>query len=210
MQHIKSLLFPLLLLFWLFCLPLAFVIYSPVLYQANCHWNERCEQLGEQGLPQRIAELNQFFRHQHEVLPKPWTDKENRHLAEVRAIYDVVFLLFAVLTVVFMADYCLQRNARRYYADYARNAFFISLGLLLLTLLIVPHFNSFWIKVFHPLLFDNDLWHTNSQDVSWYLMPKVFFLRVTVFIGVCAVGLNSLAWWILDLYNKPLVFNRGQ
>lgn len=194
MQHIKSLLFPLLLLFWLCCLPLAFAVYSPALYQANCHWNDRCERLGEQGLPQRIAELNRFFLHQQETLPKPWTEKENLHLAEVRVMYDVVFLLFVLLTVVFMADYFLQRGARRYYAGYARNALFISLSLLLLTLLIAPFFNSFWIKVFHPLLFDNELWRTNSRDVSWYLMPKAFFLRVMVFIGVCTVALNLLLW----------------
>ncbi|MEZ5480091.1 MAG: hypothetical protein R3E95_22200 [Thiolinea sp.] len=38
--------FPPLLLFWLFCLPLAFVIYTPYAYQGNCLWNERCAHLG--------------------------------------------------------------------------------------------------------------------------------------------------------------------
>lgn len=194
MERIKKLLFPLLLLFWLFCLPLAFAIYSPVLYQANCHWNERCERLGEQGVPQRISELNQFFMHQSESLPDVWTSKETRHLREVRAIYDGVFLVFVLISFVFLLDYLLAKNGCKNYDNYARHALFISLGLLLAALLMSPFFNSFWLKVFHPLLFDNDLWRTNSRDVSWYLMPKAFFLRVIVFICLSTVLLNLLAW----------------
>ena len=198
MPLIKHLLFPLLLLFWLFCLPLAFAIYTPVLYQANCQWNVRCEQLGEVAVQQRIEELNRFFVHQHTSLPGPWTDKENRHLQEVRAIYDGVFVLFALLSVLFIADYFLNCDGRRAYAGYARNALFISLGLLAAALLIAPFFNSFWIKIFHPLVFDNDLWRTNSADISWYLMPKAFFLRVMVFICVLTVLLNVLVWGLFN------------
>lgn len=195
MPHIKKLLFPLLLLFWLFCLPLAFAIYSPVLYQVNCHWNERCEYLGEPAVKQASQELSQLFLHQRPRLTHPWTDKENTHLLEVRSIYDGVFFLFVLVSLVFLLDYFLVKRGRKDYVSYARHALFISLGLLVATLLISPFFNSFWIKVFHPLLFDNDLWRTTSKDVSWYLMPKAFFLRVIVFICVSTVVLNLLVWW---------------
>lgn len=197
MERIKKLLFPLLLLFWLFCLPLAFAIYSPVLYQANCHWNERCERLGEQVVLQRTNELNQFFLHQQASLPDAWTTKETRHLQEVRTIYDGVFLVFVLVSFVFLVDYLLLKaKSHADYEHYARHALFISLGLLLAALLISPFFNSFWLNVFHPLLFDNDLWRTNSRDVSWYLMPKAFFLRVIVFICASTVLLNLLVWWV--------------
>nr|CAA6824892.1 MAG: Unknown protein [uncultured Thiotrichaceae bacterium] len=194
MHHIKHLLFPWLLLFWLFCLPLAFAIYSPVLYQVNCHWNDRCERLGEETIPQRATEITQLFLHQSEALPKPWTEKETTHLLEVRSMYDGAFLIFSVVTFVFLLDYFLVKGGRHAYVRYARNALFISLGLLIAALLIIPFFNSFWIKIFHPLLFDNELWRTTSKDVSWYLMPKAFFLRVIVFICVSTVVLNLLVW----------------
>lgn len=195
MDHIKRLLFPLLLLFWLCCLPLAFAIYSPVLYQANCHWNERCGYLGEPAVKQATAELSQLFLHQRPRLTHPWTDKENQHLLEVRAIYDGVFFLFVLVSLIFLLDYSLVKKGRVSYVDYARNALFISLGMLVTALLIAPFFNVFWMNVFHPLLFDNDLWRTNETDVSWYLMPKAFFLRVIVFICVSTVLLNLLVWW---------------
>lgn len=197
MQYAKNLLFPLLLLFWLFCLPLAFAIYSPVLYQSNCHWNERCVQLGEQGVEQRTGELNRFFLHRLDVLPSPWTNKENRHLQEVRTIYDGVFLLFALISVVFVLDWLISKDPRRNYTNYSRNALFISVGLLLAVVLIAPFFNSFWIKVFHPLLFDNELWRTDPRDISWYLMPKAFFLRVIVFICGVTLLLNAVLWGVL-------------
>ncbi len=194
MFAIKKLVFTPLLLFWLFCLPLAFVIYSPVLYQANCHWNERCELLGEEAVSQRVTEITQLFLHQSDALPAPWTEKETRHLVEVRDIYDGVFLVFALVTLVFVVDYLLVEGGRHTYAKYARNALFISLGLLAVVLVVAPVFNSFWINIFHPLLFDNELWRTDTKDVSWYLMPKAFFLRAIVFICVSTVVLNVLVW----------------
>lgn len=148
-------------------------------------------------MPKRVTEINQFFLHQQEVLPVPWTAKENAHLTEVRTIYDGVFLVFLLVSLLFIVDYSLAGDGRKTYLRYVRHTLLISLGLLLAALLIAPFFNAFWIKVFHPLLFDNDLWRTTSEDVSWYLMPKAFFLRVIVFICVSTVVLNVLVWRML-------------
>ena len=191
-QRIKQICLPLLLLFWLFCLPLAFSVYTPYLYQANCYWNERCEQLGEQQTEQRISELNRFFLHLNAELPKPWTQKENLHMGEVRHIYDRVLGVFILLTLFFIIDFCFSPRAATRYPRYARNSLLISITLVLCALLLIPFFPLFWMHVFHPLLFDNELWRTNPSDVSWYLMPKAFFLRIIIFIALATLTLNLL------------------
>lgn len=201
-QYAKNSLFSLLLLFWLFCLPLALVIYTPASYQLNCHWNERCAKIDD---PERaISDITGFFRHQ-QALATPWSSKEQRHLAEVRGIYDGVFTLFALVTLLFALDlWCCRRTpsqgARRY-RRYALLSLNITAGILFAMLLITPFFNFFWMEVFHPLVFSNELWRTTPQDVSWYLMPKAFFLRIILFLLVTTILLNLL---LVRWLPKPL------
>lgn len=192
----KRFFLPLLLLFWLFCLPLAFSVYTPYLYKANCYWNERCAQMGEAQTERRISELNRFFLHRNTALPRPWTQKENLHMSEVRRIYDIVFGMFILLTLFFIVDVCFKPQAGMRYRRYARNSLLISIGLMALALVMIPFFPLFWMNVFHPLLFDNELWRTNRSDVSWYLMPKAFFLRVIIFIALMTLLLNWVLWWV--------------
>lgn len=194
-MRIKRIVFPLLLLFWLFCLPLAFSIYTPYLYQTNCYWNERCERMGEEKTAQSINELTGFFLHHSNELKRPWTIKENLHMREVRAIYDRVFIIFALITLIFIIDLWFIPHAARRYSRYAANSLLISTCLAILAIALIPFFSSFWMHIFHPLLFDNELWRTNPRDISWYLMPKAFFLRVIIFICVSTLLLNILLWW---------------
>lgn len=208
LESAKRVLFPLMLLFWLCCLPLAFSIYTPYPYQTNCHWNARCDRLGEERIQQSIDELTGFFLHQRDHLPAPWTNKEHQHLREVRGMYDWIYAVFAGITLLFMIDLWLSPNAAQRYHRYARHSLFISTGLLLTALLITPFFNVFWMQVFHPLLFDNELWRTNPKDISWYLMPKAFFMRLIIFICVTTLILNLLTW--LGTRTKRGIPNRAK
>lgn len=201
--RITGIVLPPLLLFWLFCLPLAFSVYTPYLYQANCYWNERCDQLGEQQTERRISELNRFFLHLNTQLPQPWTQKENIHMGEVRQIYDSVFIVFILLTLFFIFDYRRGSQAGLRYRRYTRNSLLISVALMLCALLLIPFFKVFWMNVFHPLLFDNELWRTNRSDVSWYLVPKLFFMRAILFITVTTLLLNLALWWWHRKAPKP-------
>lgn len=205
LQRIKATLFPLLLLFWLFCLPLAFSIYTPFSYQSNCLWNERCERMGATKTKNSIGEITRFFRHQQDNLPPPWTIKEFQHLLEVRGIYNWVFSLFMAITLLFIIDGLVSKNARKQYHHFAKHSLFISMALLLASLLLIPFFKDFWMNVFHPLLFDNELWRTNPRDISWYLMPKTFFLRLIIFISLTTLLLNVLIWHLTK--DKPASSN---
>lgn len=192
----KRILFSILLLYWLFCLPLAVAVYTPWTYQLNCHWNERCERIGLTVAEQSGQELAGFFRHQQASLATPWTEKEHQHLSEVRGIYDMAFLAFACISLLFVLDLTKHRQLADY-RHYATGSLALVIGLLLVMLAISPFFNFFWMEIFHPLVFDNELWRTDPGDISWYLMPKTYFLRVILFLLATTVILNLLLVWRL-------------
>lgn len=145
---------------------LAFQIYSPVWYQVGCDWHGRCEQrLGEQKTDRLIGEITRYWRHQGD-LSRSWSRKEQRHLAEVREIYDALVMAYGFTLV--LALWLLRGN------ELGRLARYNALAIPLL-LLVLPFFKTFWVEVFHPLLFDNELWRNTRRDISWSLMPKAHF-----------------------------------
>lgn len=193
----KKMTWPALLLLWLFFIPLAALIYTSWSYPLNCHWNPRCEPLGMPKVELSSHELASFFRHQLAVLPTPpWSEKELQHLTEVRGIYDQVFWLFVVITILFILDLLINKQVFRYrrYAVHSRN---LMLGLLVLMLAISPFFRFFWMEIFHPLVFSNELWRTDPNDISWYLMPGNYFLRVILFLLASTLVLNQLLIFLL-------------
>lgn len=199
-SKIKTITFSVLLLLWLFFIPLAAVIYTPFSYQLNCQWNPRCEQLGLTKANLSSQELASFFRHELASLPSSaWSEKETKHLTEVRGMYDQAFWLFIIITAIFVFNLLMAKQAQRYqtYALMSRN---LMLGLLVLMLVISPFFRFFWLEIFHPLVFSNELWRTDPQDISWYLMPSNYFLGVIVFLLVATLLLNQLLVVLLSKY----------
>lgn len=191
LSKLKTNIFPFFLLLWLFFISLAVVIYTPWTYQFNCHWNPRCEQLGLTKIDASSSELAGFFRHDL-ILPRPpWSEKEVLHLTEVRGMYDQALCLFLLITAIFVIDLVLNKRAQRYqtYAVISRN---LMLVLLVLMLAISPFFRFFWIEIFHPLVFSNNLWRTDPQDISWYLMPSYYFLWVIIFLLATTLLLNQV------------------
>lgn len=203
-SRIKIFIFPVFLLLWLFFIPLATVIYTPWTYQVNCYWNLRCEQLGLSEVDNSSLELASFFRHQLAALPSPpWSSKEIQHLTEVRGMYDQIFWLFIIITAIFALDLLLNKRPQAY-QSYAKMSRHIMLGLLLAMLLISPFFKFFWMEIFHPFVFNNQLWLTNQLDISWYLMPRNYFLWVIFFLFSSTLLLNQLLiFWLAK--NKAIL-----
>lgn len=174
-------------------LPLAWMIYAPHWYQINCNFHERCQRLGQPHAERAIDELTQYFRHQG-VLVTRWTAKEKQHLAEVRRLYDALLLFgfLAVLTLALVAE----RNRLGSYA-------LLNIVLLLALLAVVPFFKTFWRDIFHPLLFDNQLWKNTQHDVSYYIMPRLLFRNSVILLVVVAV-LENLAIWASANLSKPI------
>jgi hypothetical protein len=167
-------------------LPLAAMVYSPDWYLLNCRFHDRCTRLGVERVEAAAADLTGYFAHRNE-LTDSWTQKESRHLAEVRAIYDRLAIFASA--AVFMLMLSWQT------AVVTRVALW-NLYLLAGLLLVVPFFTPFWKEVFHPLLFDNELWKNNRADTSWYLMPRLFFRNSFALLIFAAVLLNAIVHFV--------------
>ncbi|MDH3713470.1 MAG: DUF1461 domain-containing protein [Gammaproteobacteria bacterium] len=165
-------------------LPLAGMIYTESWYRLHCDWYDRCLVLGE--LAERsIANLTNFFLHR-EALHGRWSHKESLHLAEVRGIYDVLAGIAVLAALGLAYGY---RGAR------LRRASLINIAVIVSLLLLLPAFGYFWRHVFHELMFSNELWRTDRNDITWYITPRVMFRNaiVALVIGGAAVNLAVLA-----------------
>ncbi len=56
-------------------------------------------------------------------------------------------------------------------------------------------FGYFWRHVFHEILFSNELWYTNRNDITWYITPRVMFRNavIALVLGGVAINLTVLA-----------------
>ncbi len=164
------------------------LIFSTSWYSYNCNFHDRCNNLGSNGVEQRSHNMGRYFLHL-EPLAASWDARGSAHLEEVREIYKV--LAVVALIAVFVLSIMLVQDPSRL-GPAGKGALFV----LLATTIIIPLFGPFWDKVFHPLLFDNDLWRTRPGEVLWNLTPRVFFRNSAVALIASSVLLNLLAWQI--------------
>ncbi len=163
-------------------IPLAGVTYFPFWYETNCHFHNGCQRFGEEKAVQRIHELTAFMRHTGELAHADWTQKEKWHLAEVRLIFDRLF--FAALGAILA---CLLL----FHRDGLRQSSMASMVLIACCAGVLPFFDYFWKDIFHGYLFDNTFWKNNPADVSYYIMPRVFFKYTMMLIIGAALLLNT-------------------
>jgi hypothetical protein len=173
-------------------IPVALMAYCPQWYIFNCKLHPRCDYIGYPTALKHIHELTDFFLHKN-ILPGDWTVKEKLHLAEVRGILDSTALIAFMGIILFIFSFNRFRIA-----TFA----LINLLIILSMLLIVPFFNMFWVKIFHPLLFDNKLWLNNYLDRSFYIMPECFFKYSIIFMIAFSFALNVLIWLYFKRYSK--------
>ncbi len=185
-NRIKALLLFISLLYLTFYIPMTFTFYLPQWMELNCGFHNKCERIGAEKAKAGIHELAAFFRHQGK-LNSFNTIKEKTHLQEVRGIVDKLFFL-ALLSIVILIFTYDRRLVSRY-------ALVNAIVIIALLALIIPFFGTFWRDVFHPLLFDNDLWMNNKYDLSYYIMPRVFF-KYTVALLVVVCFLINISIWL--------------
>jgi uncharacterized membrane protein len=66
----------------------------------------------------------------------------------------------------------------------------VNAGIVVSLVVVLPFFKTFWMEVFHPLLFDNELWRTNPKDLTWYLTPRTYFRYTILLLILLTVLLN--------------------
>lgn len=187
LDRTKSTLLFVSLLYLTFYIPMTLTFYLPNWMELNCEWHGRCEVIGAERAERGINELASYFRHQGE-LDSFLTEKEKLHLEEVRGIFDKMFFL-ALLSIIIIAFTYNRKKVSRFA--------FINSVIIICLLVVLPFFGTFWRDIFHPLLFDNNLWQNNKYDLSFYIMPRVFFkYTVALLIALCFT-INILLWYFL-------------
>jgi len=163
----------------------------------NCEWHGRCRVIGIERAESGINELAAFFRHQGE-LDSFLTYKEKLHLKEVRGIFDTMFFVgfLSILGIIFTYK-------RKLVSRFA----LINAAIIICLLIVLPFFGTFWHDIFHPLLFDNDLWQNNRYDLSYYIMPRVFFKYTVGLLIILCFFINIIIWLALRKKSSTSVEN---
>jgi len=184
LNRIKGLILFISLLYLTFYIPMTLTFYFPEWMELNCGWHNRCGEIGKERAVNGINELAVYFRHQGE-LKSFLTEKEKLHLKEVRGIFDKMFFLGLISLVMILLTYNRKRMSR----------FALINAVVIISLLIVlPFFGTFWRDVFHPLLFDNNLWQNNKYDLSFYIMPRQFFKYTVTMLIIFCFSINIAIW----------------
>ena len=175
-------------------LPLSFFIYSPCYHLNKLPEIKRIERIGRDKAVKAVEELYVFFRHENSLTLKDWSEKELQHLKEVRRLLDLLGLFF-LLSILFLA--LARKNM-----NIAGISFWNGMGFLLLGILLSVHFVFFWKHIFHPLLFENNLWRNTPEDLSYYLMPRSYFKKITLWICFFSLGFHFLLCLFFSIKSK--------
>ena len=194
MNFLKHTLLLLSLLYLTIYIPMAAVIYTPLWYKANCSWHPRCESFGETRAVRHIHELTGYLRHTGKLESTAWTNKERWHLAEVRQIFDRLILTALAAAGLLIAFF--DRGALKYAA-------LANIGLMLVLCAALPFFTVFWRDIFHGWLFDNTYWKNNPADVSYYIMPRVFFRHTLMLLIAAAALFNAGTFAAAAGFKRP-------
>jgi hypothetical protein len=167
-------------------IPLGLMTYFPIWYKLNCMLHPGCDFIGKSYAAKLIDELNGFFFHRNKLI-SGWTAKEKFHLLEVRGVIDFLSVLIIAAIIVFVLFFDKQKIA---------TIAFVNMITILSLFVLLFFFKFFWAKIFHPLLFDNNLWRTNPFDRSYYLMPRIFFKNSMIFLIAFSATINGTIWLI--------------
>lgn len=192
-ETLLSFLFFISFLYVTFFLPVSFTTYNPGWFKFVCNFHDRCERIGIENAHSGISELTGYFMHRNGLDDPKWTLKESLHLEEVRQMFDLVVKIFLVMFLVFLLTFSKKRL--RYFSIVN---FFIVISLLA----VLPFFKTFWREIFHPLLFDNNLWINNRFDLSYWIMPRKFFMITVGFIVLSSAILNLMTYLVCRNFEK--------
>ena len=180
---VKNILIFISLFYLTFYLPFVLTSYNPYWMKYNCGIHKRCERIGVEKAERAMGNLTSFLMHRGE-LSDDWRINEKVHLKEVRHIFDI--MLVAAVVAAFVLVLFRKKRPRLY--KFAVANIIIALCLLI----VLPNFKTFWRDIFHPILFDNDLWKVSRRDLLYYVTPRAFFKITTAVIISSWVILNLL------------------
>lgn len=123
-------------------------------------------------------------------------DKEQRHMADVRGLFDlcrkVMLLSAGALVALGLVACCLRAHKRRVARGFAGGCLLVLAALTGLAVWAVVDFDGLFV-LFHRLSFTNDLWLLDPRtDMLIRLMPTAFFIHYAALLGGGWLGLLLL------------------
>lgn len=192
---IKNIIFLFSLLYITIYLSSVFVIYSSSWYEFNYKQQETYLKLSEEKVQNSTSNLINYLLHKEE-LNDNWNSKEKLHYIDVRSIYDNFFILFI------LSLFGIIWSFKKINLKYIKKASKTNIVVILFLCLIFPIFQYFWDYIFHPLIFNNNLWLMFPTDISYYLFPYSFFKNSLLFIVLVAILQNLIIYIIYKFYQK--------
>jgi integral membrane protein (TIGR01906 family) len=130
-----------------------------------------------------------------------YNQREIDHMVDVRDLFATLVVVQIISYLVFLlsilGSYLMNREKlKTVLFESSKLAVYVFGGAIgLITLFALVDFNWFW-RVFHEVLFDNDLWLLNPlTDRMIVMVPLAFFKRLVAF--VIGTWLLSVLLWLL-------------
>ena len=173
------------------------VLFSPIFYEFLFKiLGVYSSELSYEFVSRAIDDLILFFLHSSELSLEFWNLKEIKHFEDVRRIYD--FLILSFLGVcIFLSWFGFRFSELEF-----KRAIKFALGIVFLPLILFPVFSWFWIEVFHPILFSNDLWILNVNDLCFWIFPIEFFMGFYLIFVFIEVGGLAIFWFLGNYWFK--------
>ena len=198
------------IIIWLFVfyillmLPILSLSHSNIWYEYNIQTDNTSILVEESVIENATNNLISYFYYKENLDRTLWSKKEVTHYKDVRSLFLIgTILLILLLIIVIINSKILTHNIK---------TFFILniITIIILSSFIGIFFDLFWNKIFHNILFSNDLWIMGIDDLSYYIFKEDFFKRTSLAIGILFIIENIILSGIIHLYNKKSLYKKQE
>jgi uncharacterized membrane protein len=196
-KNLKKVIFLISIFFFFFYISIFFLAFTPFFYNINFFILDTDSNIDTNLLNQQRDNLISYFWYKNE-LNTLWSEKEKIHYKEVRDIYNYLHLLFilSIFLIIFFKDKVFLKNNIKYIIFF-----------YIFPILLIPVFSYFWNNIFHKLLFYNNYWMFDYNEISYTIFSLQnynFFLLFYVYLIIFNVSSLLLLYYFLKLENKQL------
>ena len=179
------------ILYCLVYLPLSIAIYVPHWYQINTAQYSSSKDAWVQAA---VDNITKYFLHLENLHPHIGSYKEILHMQDIRAIYDVLFVMLCVALVICLL-FVRKKTLKSISSNNAFYCYFIFIVAIATT--IVTSYKPVW-AFLHKISFNNNYYIYAKNDISAVLFPHAFFQHSILLILVSFIGFL----WIIRMLLK--------
>jgi len=185
LNKLINILFFISFLFLTIYIPLNFTTYNSNWYEYNNRENITQNQTNL--AKNASTNLINYFTYQ-ETLNNQFSQTEKLHMKDVRNIYNKLFFIAILSFTIFIIFF---KKNKKHLKKFSK----INIITILSLILILPFFQYFWTKIFHPILFKNNYWIYYKHEISYLLFPRTFFINSLILIIITSIIINLIIYF---------------